>query len=1176
VPFRVGVCVVMKKLLGLSFFVVTALSLLAAPTQWSGNGHFYEVVNTRSSWLNASNAATVAGGYLATPTSTDENAFVLSLLTNTCTLTPNAWIGGFQPDGSTEPDGGWQWVTGEPWATTFWASGEPNNSGSESHLVMYSSDGTWNDSADGDVSDKAYIVEYETMPLASQTIGLQNAFSFCAPNMASDTTFQWYLNGSAISDATDACFSGASAQIGDAGSYYVVAQNSDGTFTSSTAVLTVTDPSIITHPVNTLATAGSEVTLTASAASASVLTYQWQKNGFDVSGATNATLSLHNASVSDSGLYRLVVSNELGIAYSRNARLRVCVPGTVRAWGNFSVDPNFHLTNAVDVKLVNTAGYTHAVALNADGTLLTWGNYYHYYLDASDISNAVDVACGDAATYILQRDGSVVMRSLNFTPCLVEGISNAVAIAAYSAHVVVLCGDGHVEDLWWQGYPATNVPTDLSNVVALAAGNSHSLALKNDGTVVGWGTAYNGELDIPAAATNIVSIAAGQDTSYAINADGSALQWGYNNSPSITLTNAQSISATELSAAAILKDGTLYSWGGFDQTPTKGWSNIVAAAITGDAGLAISTTPAINNAFGPVGLIVGNSYQLDVVATGTGNLTYQWQHNGINIAGANSPSFLLVNVTDADAGDYRCIVSNENGSVVSTVATITVFNHPPNDDFANRTAFLGTTMTGSNNYATAEASEPNPGTSYTVWWKWTAPKTEWVSFDTDGSALDLYLSVYTNAPSAHTVDKLLLVDQNAFFDNPSGFTGSRVTFHAKAGVEYDIQLSSYPWWWASQGAVQLNLHEQVPTFKQLKGTYTGLISDGAWWNGYGLTQSDSGPISIHVAPSGSYSGSVTIDGDVLSLNGKFAPNGRATNTISRAKQGKSTVTLTMDFGFSRWTNYINGSLATSDSWAVNFVAKLAPFSGTVLNNMYNGTYSFLLPPQNWNYQWNGNASTNVPPGYGFMSVVNDKTGKVTYSGTLSDGTTFKQTTPICWDGTFPIWIPLNKTKYSAENTITHAVKTQTRYAGSVIGWGNLTNRAPTGNYRWLKPAVIGDAYYPEGFWSWGYFQAAQYTPPPAGTSFLPGSETIYLQNGHLNANLSTPVGITPGNAIVVLGANTYSLIATFNSTNGVVTGTFKNPAAGNAKTKFSGMIYYNGIFGAFKGTDEYGLFQLSP
>lgn len=50
--------------------------------------------------------------------------------------------------------------------------------------------------------------------------------------------------------------------------------------------------------------------------------------------------------------------------------------------------------------------------------------------------------------------------------------------------------------------------------------------------------------------------------------------------------------------------------------------------------------------------------------------TYQWYHNGVAIPEANSVRLTLANVTTADAGKYKILVTNEAGTVESTTATL--------------------------------------------------------------------------------------------------------------------------------------------------------------------------------------------------------------------------------------------------------------------------------------------------------------------------------------------------------------------------------------------------------------------------------------------------------------------------------------------------------------------------
>src|SRR5690242_1872405 len=54
--------------------------------------------------------------------------------------------------------------------------------------------------------------------------------------------------------------------------------------------------------------------------------YQWRKNGSDISSGTNIPLVLSNLQTSDAGNYSVIVFNPLGSATSMVASLTVIVP----------------------------------------------------------------------------------------------------------------------------------------------------------------------------------------------------------------------------------------------------------------------------------------------------------------------------------------------------------------------------------------------------------------------------------------------------------------------------------------------------------------------------------------------------------------------------------------------------------------------------------------------------------------------------------------------------------------------------------------------------------------------------------------------------------------------------------------------------------------------------------
>ena len=143
----------------------TVESVRETQIRWPENNHLYEVIRVPDGihWEDANQAAQVLGGHLVTISSAAENDFVFSLVSSS-EKRHGYWLGGYQLPGSSEPDGGWVWVTGEPWNYTCWDDGEPNNAPGPNENRLHFHDEwnpRWNDLSARDESPRGYIVEYE-------------------------------------------------------------------------------------------------------------------------------------------------------------------------------------------------------------------------------------------------------------------------------------------------------------------------------------------------------------------------------------------------------------------------------------------------------------------------------------------------------------------------------------------------------------------------------------------------------------------------------------------------------------------------------------------------------------------------------------------------------------------------------------------------------------------------------------------------------------------------------------------------------------------------------------------------------------------------------------------------------------------------------------------------------
>jgi hypothetical protein len=91
----------------------------------------------------------------------------------------------------------------------------------------------------------------------------------------------------------------------------------------------------VTQPENTTVSLGDTVMLSSVAVGPN-LSYQWQKNNSNISGATNDTLIIYGVQSSDVGNYRCIVSNTYGADTSNNASLSLNI---VQA-GTYTIDPS--------------------------------------------------------------------------------------------------------------------------------------------------------------------------------------------------------------------------------------------------------------------------------------------------------------------------------------------------------------------------------------------------------------------------------------------------------------------------------------------------------------------------------------------------------------------------------------------------------------------------------------------------------------------------------------------------------------------------------------------------------------------------------------------------------------------------------------------------------------------
>jgi len=147
-------------------------------------------------------------------------------------------------------------------------------------------------------------------------------------------SYQWQANGTNLADGPHISGSETPQLIlraitfADAGTYRVIVFNCLGSAISSNAILTVLEGLNITEqPRSQVGCWGKSVNFNVIASGSPLPTYQWQKDGAAIAGATDASLVITNLQATNAGRYTVVVTNSTGSLTSSNAYLSVNPPG---------------------------------------------------------------------------------------------------------------------------------------------------------------------------------------------------------------------------------------------------------------------------------------------------------------------------------------------------------------------------------------------------------------------------------------------------------------------------------------------------------------------------------------------------------------------------------------------------------------------------------------------------------------------------------------------------------------------------------------------------------------------------------------------------------------------------------------------------------------------------------
>ena len=500
-------------------------------------------------------------------------------------------------------------------------------------------------------------------------VGQTATFSVTATGTGT-LAYQWKKNSVAISGATSSSYTTPATLASDNGATFAVTITSaSGSVTSNAATLTVNAPPSITgQPTSQTVNIGLGATFSVSAAGTATLTYQWNKAGAAISGATSASYTTPATVASDSGAqFTVTVTNAYGSVTSNAATLTVNVPPTI------SGQPA-----SQTVVVGQTA--TFSVTATGTGTLA-----YQWKKNSVAISGATSssyttpatLATDNGATFavtITSASGSVTSNAATLTvnaPPSITGqpTSQTVNIGLGATFSVSAAGTATLTYQWNKGGMAISGATSASYTtpatVASDSGAQFTVTVTN---AYGSMTSNAATLTVnvpPTISGQPVSqaVVVGQTATFSVVATGSGTlnyQWKKN---SVAISGATSSSYTTPATLATDNGAT------FAVTITSALGSVTSSTAT----LTVNAPPTITTQPVSKAVIAGQTATFSVTAAGTATLTYQWNKGGVAISGATSASYTTPSTTTADNGSqFTVTVSNSAGSITSNAATLTV------------------------------------------------------------------------------------------------------------------------------------------------------------------------------------------------------------------------------------------------------------------------------------------------------------------------------------------------------------------------------------------------------------------------------------------------------------------------------------------------------------------------
>lgn len=487
--------------------------------------------------------------------------------------------------------------------------------------------------------------------------------------MASGNTaisYQWFFKGNIIVGATGPYYTINATTAADTGLYSVSITNVAGNISSNSARVSLKLPTTISlQPVGITRNVGDMAIFYIQANGTGKRYYQWYKNGIAIPSANDSVYMLNNLVLSDAGDYTVNVTADCGTIGSAKATLSlnyltiVTQPQSYKGCAGTSTTLSISAIGNGSISYMwkkNNVPVSGATGPNLELKNITSSDIGSYVCDVTNafgtLSSTPAIISLNQGTTIQQFPGPIQIR-------------NAGSTAQFTVNAK---GTGNLTYQWMKAGIALSGKTDsILSFTGLTQADSGSYSVTvtgecNSASSSSFNLIISNKANIyitkqpigtlTCAGTKVilsVSALGNSSLSYQWKRSGLILPNGLDSV--LVLSNVSNIDAGDYTVDITSNDGTITS---------------DIATLNLKASTQITTQPASTSK------LTNANVSFFVIATGTGNITYQWYKDGLSLSGKTGQNLDLLSLKLSDSGYYYVQVSSECNSIFSDSAKLTV------------------------------------------------------------------------------------------------------------------------------------------------------------------------------------------------------------------------------------------------------------------------------------------------------------------------------------------------------------------------------------------------------------------------------------------------------------------------------------------------------------------------